>query len=179
MANYLLITNRLKLRFFEHSDAPSLAKLISPNISRWLANWPPRLSIPEAHKKITQLIETTESKRALNVAIICKDDNQLIGALSVKVGKSNQHIGELGYWVGDAYQNQGFVSEILLEFTEIAFKQLQLTELQAGAQRENKASFALMKKIGMKFKGTKTHYIPIRNSHEEVLYYNMPSPLTP
>ena len=79
----------------------------------------------------------------------------------------------IGYWIGEVYQGKGYLGEIIHDFVNHAFTTLGITTLEAGAQEENHASFAMMRKLGMQPVGKKSLYVPSRDREEEVLFFSM------
>ncbi len=166
-------TERLELRLLHPDDATEVSKIMTPSVSKWLSSWPEYISEQDARRKIAKYQKNTEDKKALTVAIYRQEDNLFIGSLSVGVKPNSPSVGIIGYWVGEEYQGKGYLGEILNDFVNLAFTYLGITTLEAGAQIENHASFAIMKKMGMKPIGKKSIYVSSRDRDEEVLFYGM------
>ncbi|WP_419902358.1 GNAT family N-acetyltransferase [Kiloniella sp.] len=172
----LATTARLKLRLFEDGDAIVISELMTPDVSRWLSSWPANITKQETLIKISKYRNDTMDKRGLTVAIIRLEDNCVIGSLSVGVKPDNTKVGVIGYWIGEQFQGKGYLGEIINCFVNDAFKYLGIKTLEAGAQLENHASFAMMRKMGMAPIGKKSLYVPSRDRDEEVLYYALSRP---
>ncbi len=166
-------TDRLELRLFEDNDAQEISRLMTPGLSRWLATWPENVTQTDALKKISSHRKDTENKQSLAVAIVRREDKKFLGTIIVRTSKTTPQLGEIGYWIGEQYQGKGYLGEILNDFVDYTFQYLGITTLRAGAQLENKSSFAIMEKMGMKPIGKKSVYVPSRDRDEEVLYYSL------
>ncbi|MEH6632792.1 MAG: GNAT family N-acetyltransferase [Halopseudomonas aestusnigri] len=166
-------TERLELRLLHPDDAAEVSKIMTPSVSKWLSSWPEYISEQDARIKIAKYRKNTEDKKALTVAIYRRKDDLIIGSMSVGLKPKNPKVGVIGYWLGEEYQGKGYLGEILNDFVNLAFSYLGITTLEAGAQTENHASFAIMKKMGMKPIGRKSIYVSSRDRDEDVLCYAM------
>ena len=61
---------------------------------------------------------------------------------------------EIGYALGRAYWNQGYMTEALTEVIRYSFENLRLHRVEAQHEVDNGASGAVMRKCGMKKEGT-------------------------
>lgn len=166
-------TERLELRLLHPDDAAEVSRIMTPGVSKWLSSWPANISEQDARTKISKYCKNTEDKKALTTAIFRREDNLFIGSLSVGLNPKDPSVGIIGYWIGEEYQGKGYLGEVLNDFVNLAFTYLGNTTLEAGAQIENHASFAIMKKMGMKPIGKKSIYVSSRDRDEEVLFYAM------
>lgn len=166
-------TKRVELKLLHHNDAAEISKIMTPSVSKWLSSWPTHISEQDACMKIAKYCKNTEDKKGITVAIHRREDSLFIGSLSVGLNPKDPSVGIIGYWIGEEYQGKGYLSEILNNFVKLAFTYLGITTLEAGAQIENHASFAIMKKMGMQPIGKKSIYVPSRDRDEDVLLYSM------
>jgi RimJ/RimL family protein N-acetyltransferase len=93
-----LTTNRLTLRPFRGDDAPDLVRLLNNyNVSQWLTRVRCPYSVIEAHWYIGAL------RNPWRFAITSRETGAFMGC--VEVGT------EFGYWLGQPFWRQGYMSE--------------------------------------------------------------------
>ena len=57
---------------------------------------------------------------------------------------------ELGYWIAEAFWNQGFATEAIGFIIQLGFKQLQLSRIYPECHKNNPASIHVLFKNGFK-----------------------------
>jgi ribosomal-protein-alanine N-acetyltransferase len=95
---------------------------------------------------------------------LCSD-----GAIVGSVGLSQISYGSfcscyMGYAVGAPYAKQGYMTEGLGLVLKHAFGKLKLHRVEANIQPENKASIALVKRVGFQREGYSPSYLKIAGS---------------
>jgi ribosomal-protein-alanine N-acetyltransferase len=149
-----LITSRLILRPFKLDDAPVVKELAGKwDIAETTANIPHPYKEGMAEEWISTHQEAFDKGEAVTFAITLKPDGMLIGAIGIHINKTNR-LGEMGYWIGKPYWNQGYCTEAAKEVVRYAFEVLDLNRIQARHMTKNPASGRVMQKVGMKYEGT-------------------------
>jgi [ribosomal protein S5]-alanine N-acetyltransferase len=147
-----LRTLRLDLRPFTLSDAAEVQRLCGdPLIASTTLNIPH----PYADGVAETWIATHQSafeRRELVVWAIA-DRRGLIGAIGLDLFPQD-HRGQLGYWIGVPYWNQGFATEAVTSVIEYGFGILGLDRIHASYLTRNPASGRVMAKAGMRHEGT-------------------------
>jgi ribosomal-protein-alanine N-acetyltransferase len=164
-------TARLRLRLVDEQDAPAAARLMTPAISRWLASWPSPLDEAGAAARLRRMEEATVQGQALCFAIERRDSGDLIGLVMVVRSKHNAQRGDLGYWLGEAFHHQGYMSEAAAAAVAEAFVRLDLTAIEAGAQPDNVGSLAVMRHLGMRPIDERPVWAEARGREERCVYY--------
>ena len=137
-----MTTPRLILRPLAASDAARIEELINDyEIARWLAQ------VPHPYPKGGALEFIASIKPDHLVIAVCLKDGALIGCLSLLKEKKT---GRLGYWLGKAFGNKGYMAEALSAFLHRIFQQDGLDKVTAGVMVENAASWRLQEKLGFK-----------------------------
>src|SRR6185436_14807383 len=142
-------TERLNLRCVQAGDITALAKLMTPGVSRWLASWVSSEETVAA--KIVEAIHAIAAREAVHFLIERQADQAAIGYVRVARVPGSPHRGDLSYWIGEDYHGQGYATEAVVAAVGAAFESLDLASVEAGAQRENVASFAVMRRLGMEW----------------------------
>ncbi|SEQ79367.1 GNAT family N-acetyltransferase [Piscibacillus halophilus] len=149
-----LSTNRLHLRPFTIDDAPRVYELASDRaIYETTLNIPQPYTLDTAKDWINRHHELIDKGEIYPFAIILKDQNLLIGAMSIRVDRQHKR-GELAYWVGKSYWSQGYATEAAERVTHFAQNELLIHKVWAQALTINPASSKVMIKLGMEKEGT-------------------------
>lgn len=141
---------------------------MTPDVSQWLASWASPLPLADVMHRIdlAQL-----DKDALSFVIETKDPLEIAGWIRVGRTCPDSKIAELSYWLGERFQGKGYALEAAREVLAAAWRHFDFEQVEAGAQLDHAASFAVMQKLGMEPIGERSFYAPVRNRHEPCLYY--------
>jgi ribosomal-protein-alanine N-acetyltransferase len=159
-------TARLRLRPIEEADAPHLARLMTPAVTRWLASWPSPVTEAIARERLAQMRDVMIDGHAVCLAIERRVDSTFMGYVIVFRAKRDATRGGLGYWLGEPYQRQGFMTEAAAAAVAAAFVRLDLKVIEAGAQPENAGSLAIMRALGMRRVGARATWAAGRQREE-------------
>lgn len=166
-------TARLRLRPLRLEDAADVSALMTPNVSRWVATWPSPFSIAAATERLTRAIAGNAAGTAYSRVAERKSDGAFMGWLGIAVMDEAARIGSMGYWLGEPFHGQGYLTEALPPFVAGAIAALHLKHLDAGAQVDNAASLAALKRLGMQFVEERMDQTPIRPDPELVAFYRL------
>jgi RimJ/RimL family protein N-acetyltransferase len=95
---------------------------------------------------------------SVTFAITLKESGELIGAISL-MGIVENHLAELGYWIGVPYWNYGYCTEAGKEVIRYAFKDRGLNRIHSNYFSRNPASGRVLEKLGMTHEGTRKQHI--------------------
>jgi RimJ/RimL family protein N-acetyltransferase len=93
-----------------------------------------------------------------------------MGAISIGLTKAHQR-GELGYWLGVPFWNQGYTTEAARCVTAFGFAELGLHRVQATCLPRNVASSRVMEKAGLRYEGLLRGYFRKGETFEDVAMY--------
>jgi len=145
-----LLTERLFLRPFLISDAPRVQLLAGDEkIAATTLNLPHPYPDGLAEKWIGAHEEDFIQKKSVILAVCLNDGDKLIGASGLML-KSEHDLGELGYWIGAPYWNNGYCTEACKALTGFGFEILNLNKIIAHVFAGNEASGKVLEKLGMK-----------------------------
>jgi len=125
-----------------------------------------------AEEWIETHIENFNEDRSLELAIVHKEEKYLIGAISIGCHKKFDH-GELGYWIGRKYMNNGYCTEASKGIVRYAFEEMKLNRIFARHLGKNPASGKVMKKLGMKYEGLLRQHVRKWGKYEDLVYYGL------
>ncbi len=73
----------------------------------------------------------------------------------------------MGYWIGQPYRRQGFMTEALRLAMDYAFDDLDLHRVEANIIPSNAASIALIKRLGFRLEGLSQRYLKINGEWQD------------
>lgn len=91
-----------------------------------------------------------------------REDRRLIGGISIaEVRRGISQTGTAGYWMGEPYAQQGYMTEALQATIGFAFGTLALHRLEAACMPANVPSRKLLTKCGFREEGYASKYLRI------------------
>lgn len=104
-------TERLTLRCFEPSDAPALARNMTPAVTRWLISWPDPMTPQIALQRIERSCAGMARGKQVFYAIVRRADGRVIGGVGCGLSPDDPRRMELGYHLAEDCQGSGFMRE--------------------------------------------------------------------
>lgn len=142
-----LTTARLTLRPLRKGDGARLQALCGNwNVARMLARVPYPYPDGLAETWIEEQKAQREAGAGYVFAIALSDE--LIGAIGLE--RRDDGTFELGYWLGEPWWGQGYMSEAAARVVRFAFEELNLDKLTASYFAENAASGRIQRKCGFR-----------------------------
>ena len=121
----------------------------------------PHETFEETADFVKRNAEEWKSPNQINYEFVILLDGRIIGGCDSDLGHSeDRSYATLGWIMNKKYRNQGFASEAAAAVLDFAFRNLNVDKVYAQCDVNNPASFAIMRKIGMKCindKGTRTY----------------------
>jgi len=108
-----------------------------------------RLSDPERTRSAF-----TDAGQAIDLAIVRRSDQRLIGDLMVMWNSAVHRAGEIGYVIHPDFQGNGYATEAAAAGLAIAFDVLDLHRVIGRIDARNPASAAVLRGIGMRHEAT-------------------------
>jgi [ribosomal protein S5]-alanine N-acetyltransferase len=118
-----------------------------------------------------------DTGRSAPLFMIRRTDNALIGAITLdNIRRGPAQTGTLGYWTGQDYARQGYMTEAIRGMVHFAFSDLDLSRIEAACLPNNAASRGVLEKTGFKYEGVAQAYLQINGRWcNHVLYSNLRS----
>ncbi len=165
----ILETQRLRLRPLNENDGDNIYELSkNPKVMRYLRNGQP-LNRTEAEGDLQRRLRENDrlaEKKLGYWAIEWKPMHNFVGWLSIKYLDQTEEI-EIGYRILEKFWGQGVTTEASRRALQYAFEELKLERIVAVALPENKASWRVMEKLGMRYE---------KNDHfydNDCVYYSL------
>ena len=166
-------TRRLTLRCVRFEDASRISEMMTPVVSQWVASWPIPFTLEMAAERITNARKAADGETALPCAIERRSDGALLGWIGVTRDAIDHRRGVLGYWLGEEHHGHGYMREAGPALVDLAFRHLSLKTIEAAAQPQNAASFAVLRRCGMEQVGERMIFAMARNREERCLVYEI------
>ena len=171
-----ILTARLSLRLPEHRDFREWAKLRHES-KAFLSPWEPiwaadHLSRASFTNRVYWSQRAVKNGNAVPLFVFHKEAGQLVGAITLdNIRRGPSQMGTIGYWVGQQYARQGFMSEAIIAMVAHAFGALDLSRVESACLPDNVASRGVLEKAGFKYEGVAQSYIQINGRwRNHVLY---------
>jgi ribosomal-protein-alanine N-acetyltransferase len=174
-----LQTERLLMRPPQTRDYEHWAKLRRESrefLSPWEPEWSrDHLSSRAFRNRVVWAERAIRQGEAYPLFLFRQKDGQIVGGVTLSnVRRQPAQAATLGYWVGEAYAMQGYMTEALTALREHAFAALDLSRLEAGCLPDNVASRRLLERCGFKYEGVAQAYLQIDGMwRDHVLYASL------
>lgn len=169
-------TERLVLRPPQQRDFELWAKLRRDSRA-FLAPWEPswsrdHLGPRSFRNRVTWSERVIRSGEGLPLFLVERGRGQLVGGITLSnIRRQPAQAATLGYWVGEAFARQGYMTEALSALREHAFAAMDLSRLEAACLPENAASRRLLERCQFKYEGVAQAYLQINGRwRNHVLY---------
>jgi len=150
-AEFALHCSSFDMRPFQITDISGLVLHGNEDaVSRWLRNHFPSPYTKEAAKIWIQS-RSNDVFPFTHLAITV--NGQCCGGISIDIdqggGEIDSHNGEIGYWIGTSFANQGIMSEAVGRFTRYVFESIpSILNIKALVFSENRPSIRILEKNG-------------------------------
>ncbi|MEO9804532.1 MAG: GNAT family N-acetyltransferase [Reichenbachiella sp.] len=162
----LITTPRTYLHTPDFLTLDQIRKLdADPEIMRYITNGQPR-TVKESENWLSIKLEEYKKNGFGLMPVFKKSDDSFIGWGGLKHLENSSHI-EVGYRLDKTYWGQGFATEITLAIIKYAKEKLELNQLVAVTDLQNKASKRVLVKCGFKHVSEAYYY------HTNVDYFEL------
>jgi RimJ/RimL family protein N-acetyltransferase len=153
-----LETSRLSLVPLSDEHLPALAEINSdPDVMRYIGQGRP-LSVEESQAMIDRVKARWVSHGYSWWALLRKEDGVMVGAATLQpIEGVTGAPPEIGWRLHPDCQGKGYATEAALRIVAWA-RELGISQLLAVADPANTASTAVMRRLGMQYRGVETHY---------------------
>lgn len=148
-------TDRLILRRFVMEDAAEMyANWASDDEVTKYLTWPTHESVNVTKMILQSWIDRYENSDYYNWGIVLKDNNQLIGNISVVSHSDEKESAILGWCMSRKLWGKGIMPEVATAVVKYLFEEVGFNRIAADHDIDNPKSGRVMQKIGMKYEGT-------------------------
>lgn len=155
----VLTTERLILRPYTLDDAPELQRLIGErDVAKTLMSVPHPYPDGAAEEFINEHF-TRAGKGEHQFAITHRKEGYLIGGTGFNQVDQEAERAEIGYWIARPYWGNGYGTEAARAMLKFVFEVMDLNRIHAAHFSNNPASGKIMRKIGMKYEGSRRQHV--------------------
>jgi ribosomal-protein-alanine N-acetyltransferase len=157
----------------DHQEWAALRERSRQFLKPWEPIWPvDDLTRAAFRRRLKRYAEDQRSDQAYSFFVFRKKDNVLVGGITVaNVRRGVAQAASIGYWMGEPYAGQGFMSSTLRALVPFSFGTLRLHRLEAACIPTNKASIRLLENSGFQREGYARQYLCIDGTWQDHLLY--------
>ena len=169
-------TERLILRLPQHADFRAWSTLRYESqdfLSPWEPTWAPdHLSRTSFANRVYWSQRSVNEGTALPLFLVRRSDHQLMGAITLDpIRRGPAQTATMGYWIGQQFAREGYMSEAILALVHYAFVKLDLSRIESACLPDNVPSRGALEKCGFKYEGVAQAYLQINGRwRTHVLY---------
>jgi [ribosomal protein S5]-alanine N-acetyltransferase len=157
---------RIHLRALQLDDYANWAELRAASrhhLEPWEPEWlPDELWRSSYRRRIRHYQREAREDLGYAFGVFANDGERLLGGLTLgNVRRGVMQCATLGYWLGERYVGQGFMSESVRTIIPYAFGALGLHRLEAASMPSNTASIRVLERTGFAREGTSRRYLKI------------------
>jgi [ribosomal protein S5]-alanine N-acetyltransferase len=169
---------RVILRPPERGDCEEWAKLRGESrrfLTPWEPTWSPDSLTRSAYRRRLQRYAIDwRSDQGYSFFLFRKPEGALVGGVGLSnVRRGVAETGSLGYWVGERYTRQGYMSRGLRLTLAFAFQRLGLHRVEAACLPHNAPSRGLLLKAGFREEGYAREYLCIDGRWQDHILFGM------
>ncbi len=175
-AEPVLQSGRVVMRLPVMADYAEWAQLRSVSrsfLEPWEPTWPrDDLTRPAFRQRVRRYNRDMRDDYAYAFFIFSQQSGQLVGGLTLSnVRRGVAQSASVGYWVGQPFAGQGFLTDALAAAVSFAFESLRLHRVEAACLPHNEASQRLLHKLGFKEEGYARQYLKIDGRWQDHLLF--------
>ena len=167
---------RIYLRYPRVADYTEWSRLRGAS-RQFLMPWEPvwaedELTRGAFRRRIKRYQKETRLDSAYVFFVLRKTDNALIGGCTISnVRRGVTQCCTLGYWVGEPYARQGYMTDAIKALVPFVFRTLGLHRIEAACLTANEASRALLLRCGFREEGLARKYLLINGVWSDHLLF--------
>lgn len=152
-----LKTRRLVLRKLRMEDVKGYFDRLgsSEAVTRYML-WNPHKDISESVASIQKTLHRYEEGKCYRWGVARQEDDSIIGVIELLRFNEAANTCSFAYMLAEEFWGHGYGTEMLSAALEFAFTYLKIDVVEADHMADNRASGAVMRKVGMKYLRTDT-----------------------
>ncbi|MEM7241419.1 MAG: GNAT family protein [Pseudomonadota bacterium] len=162
----------------DHVDWARLRSQSAEFLRIWEPVWAPdHFSKRSFQNRVYWARRVFNDQTAIPLFIFRSNDDALLGGITLdNIRRGPSQSATLGYWIGQDYARQGYMSEAIKALVAYSFSKLDLSRIEAATLAKNAPSRGVLEKSGFKYEGVAQSYLQIDGKwRNHVLYANLRS----
>ncbi len=142
-------------------------------LTPWEPTWPSDdLTRSAFRRRIRRYTDDLRSDQGYAFLIARRADDRLVGGVTLaNIRRGVAQAGSLGYWMGQPFVRQGYMTAAVRALIPFAFATLRLHRLEAACIPTNSASIKLLEKTGFEREGYAREYLCINGTWQDHLLF--------
>lgn len=157
----------------DYADWTALREASRDFLLPWEPTWPADdLSRSAFRRRIRRYAEDLRTDQGYAFLIIRSSDSALVGGLTLaNIRRGVAQAGSLGYWMGQPFARQGYMTAAVRAIIPFAFATLRLHRIEAACIPTNGGSIRLLEKTGFVREGYAREFLCINGIWQDHLLY--------
>jgi ribosomal-protein-alanine N-acetyltransferase len=157
----------------DYADWTALREASRDFLMPWEPTWPADdLSRSAFRRRIRRYAEDLRTDQGYAFLIIRSSDSSLVGGLTLaNIRRGVAQAGSLGYWMGQPFARQGYMTAAVRAIIPFAFATLRLHRIEAACIPTNAGSIRLLEKTGFVREGYAREFLCINGIWQDHLLY--------
>jgi ribosomal-protein-alanine N-acetyltransferase len=157
----------------DFADWTTLREISRDFLTPWEPTWPADdLSRSAFRRRVRRYAEDLRTDQGYAFLISRTSDNALVGGLTLaNIRRGVAQAGSIGYWMGQPFVRQGYMTAAVRAIIPFAFASLRLHRLEAACIPTNAGSIRLLEKTGFVREGYAREYLCINGIWQDHLLY--------
>ena len=172
---FRLTGERVFLRSAERGDYEDWASLRGRSrnfLAPWEPSWPvDALSRASFRARVARYAEDWRTDQAYNLFIFTHDETLIGGVGLSNLRRGVSETANLGYWIGEPFAQQGYMTAALPLVLAFAFDRLRLHRVEAACLPNNTPSRSLLVRAGFRQEGYARQYLCIEGRWQDHLLF--------
>ncbi len=171
-----LAGDRVFLRVPQISDYVAWAKIRRESrdfLEPWEPTWSAdALTRAAFRRRLRRYAREVREDQGIAFFIFRKQDNRLLGGITLsQIRRGVTQSASVGYWIGEPYARNGFMSDALRVTVRFVFEGLRLHRLEAACIPTNQPSQGVLRKCGFREEGLAREYLCINGIWQDHLLF--------
>jgi len=157
----------------DHAEWAALREASRNFLTPWEPTWPSDdLTRAAFRRRLKRYADDQRNDLAYALMIFRSSDNALVGGITLaNIRRGVAQTGSIGYWVGEPFARQGYMTAAVGALVPFSFQTLRLHRLEAACIPDNAASVALLERTGFTREGYARSYLCINGRWQDHLLY--------
>ena len=136
--------------------------------------WPPTCLEPDFFKRRIERLSREREQDKTYAFLVFTMGGDLSGGININnVTRGAAQMASLGYWIDEAYQGKGYMSQATNAVLYYAFSSLMLSRMNAATLPHNYRSRAMLQRLGFVEEGFAKSYIQINGARQDHILYGL------
>lgn len=142
----VLETPRLVLRAFSNEDINDIFEYASVKSVTDFLPWEAHQTLDDTKAFLKMSKEMFKKYGNIEFAILLKEENKVIGGISIRKWNDNNRCADIGYVLSSKYWGRGIITEAIKRIIKYGFEDLNVNRIEAHCDENNIGSYRAMEK---------------------------------